>query len=216
MTQARSSSSERRKSSREVEGFKREHPRFDELHEAILEEIHHGYDLATAYQRAERAPNPRTSREPVIPANPALAQARFLRRGSSTLPARNPSAAPRRPARTRQAAKGPVHPPVRPWRSAEARRPADTSLRNLNYAHQHGHCLSAGPVDGSWRTAPAAIRTSCPTTTRCPAMSSIAQQLARRRVVRQHCRAPRYAVIPFGHSAAWVDGWPRVVRRRLY
>jgi hypothetical protein len=37
-----------------VATFAASHPRFDELSEAIHQEIGHGYDLATAYERAER------------------------------------------------------------------------------------------------------------------------------------------------------------------
>jgi hypothetical protein len=37
-----------------VAAFAASHPRFDELSEAIQQEIGHGYDLATAYERAER------------------------------------------------------------------------------------------------------------------------------------------------------------------
>jgi hypothetical protein len=55
----------------QVEAFAGSHPRFDELAEAIKEEINHGYDLETAYQRAERlnpAAAPVVSQQPVIPA----------------------------------------------------------------------------------------------------------------------------------------------------
>ena len=55
----------------QVETFAQSHPRFDELAEAIKEEINHGYDLETAYARAERlnpAASPAISQQPVIPA----------------------------------------------------------------------------------------------------------------------------------------------------
>jgi hypothetical protein len=55
----------------QVEAFAKSRPRFDELAEAIREEINHGYDLETAYARAERlnpAVAPAVSQQPVIPA----------------------------------------------------------------------------------------------------------------------------------------------------
>lgn len=44
----------------EVQNFRAAHPRFDELADAIVEEMKHGYDLPTAYSRAERL-NPATT-----------------------------------------------------------------------------------------------------------------------------------------------------------
>jgi len=59
----------------QVTEFASNHPRFEELSEAIQEEIRHGYDLETAYSRAERlnpAPvKPAASEPPVIPAKTA-------------------------------------------------------------------------------------------------------------------------------------------------
>lgn len=57
-----------------VTKFAADHPRFDELADAIKEEIAHGYDLETAYTRAERlnpAAQKAVSEQPVIPASPA-------------------------------------------------------------------------------------------------------------------------------------------------
>lgn len=55
----------------QVSDFADSRPRFDELFEAIKEEIAHGYDLETAYDRAERlnpGPQKAASEQPVIPA----------------------------------------------------------------------------------------------------------------------------------------------------
>lgn len=55
----------------QVEAFAKAHDRFDELSEAIQEEIRHGYSLEDAYARAERLnpASPKASSEvPVIPA----------------------------------------------------------------------------------------------------------------------------------------------------
>lgn len=61
--------------SRSVTEFAQSHPRFDELADAIKEEISHGYSLEQAYERAERLnPAPAVfTPPPLTPAKPALA-----------------------------------------------------------------------------------------------------------------------------------------------
>lgn len=52
----------------QVQAFAAQHPRFDELADAISKEIQHGYSLEEAYDRADRL-NPAANPKPLIPAD---------------------------------------------------------------------------------------------------------------------------------------------------
>lgn len=87
----------------QVEAFAAAHPRFEELAEAISAEISHGYDLKTAYERAERlnpAPAPVVNPAPAIPAPDLTAQTRKGTASVSGSPASGSNPAQKRPVAT--------------------------------------------------------------------------------------------------------------------
>lgn len=71
-----------------VQEFAKSHPRFEELADPIKEELGHGYDLATAYERAERLHPAPASPAPVPAASSAAAipdLAAQTRKGSQSI-----------------------------------------------------------------------------------------------------------------------------------